>query len=151
MNSISIIKSSLIEQRQNSNLTNYFLHAFNGCNVDAIKDMLHEDGVFLGKYSKEKMAAVFYNIFFGKDHLDYIFHHSRINKGIAIDKIPGAEVIEIRMSNNERSTSKLGEPVDPKIEERVYRFCFRFQDEKIIEIEIPKHFIVKTEHLAELN
>jgi hypothetical protein len=59
MNSISIIKSSLIEQRQNSNLTNYFLHAFNGCNVDAIKDMLHEDGVFLGKYPKEKRQLFF--------------------------------------------------------------------------------------------
>jgi hypothetical protein len=151
MDTINIIKSTLKEQRQNSRLTSYFLHAFNGCNSDAIKEMLHDEGVFLGKYSKERMAGIFYTIFFGKEYTDYNFHHSRINKGIALDKIPGAEVIEIRMSENERSNSKLGDPANPEYKERVYRFCFRFQDDLIIDIQIPTLFMENNEILAELN
>jgi hypothetical protein len=60
--------------------------------------MLHKKGLFLGKYSRERMAAEFYNMFFGKDHEKFMFHHARVNRGIALDKIPGAEVVEIRLS-----------------------------------------------------
>lgn len=151
METISIIKSSASEQRQYSRLTNYFVHAFNGSNVDAIKDMLHDDGLFLGKYSKSRMLGEFYNMFFGKDHIKYIFHHSRVNRGISLDKLPGAEVVEIRTSNDEFSKPKLGEPADPKKEERVFRFCFRFKDDLIYDIQVPKHFIESAELLSDLN
>lgn len=151
METISIIKSSASEQRQYSRLTSYFVHAFNGSNVDAIKDMLHEDGLFLGKYSKTRMLGEFYNMFFGKDHMKYIFHHTRVNKGIALDKLPGAEVIEIRICNDEFLKRKLGEPADPKKEERVFRFCFRFKDDLIYDIQVPTRFIESAEILQDLN
>jgi hypothetical protein len=151
METISILKSTKDEQSQNTRLTNYFVHAFNGSNVEALKGMLHKKGLFLGKYSRERMAAEFYNMFFGKDHEKFMFHHARINRGIALDKIPGAEVVEIRLSTEERSKSKFGAPADPRKSERVFRFCFRFKDDLICDIQIPKHFIESPEILSDLN
>ena len=131
METISIIKSSASEQRQYSRLISCFIHAFNGSNMEALRNMLHEDGIFLGKYSKERMLGEFYNMFFGKDHIKCIFHHVHVNRGVALDKIPGGEVIEIRTSTEKRSKSSLGDPADPQKEERVFRFCFRFKDDLI--------------------
>ena len=64
---MSITKTTAAEQIQNSRLMTYFVHAFVANNVDALNGMLHDDGLFMGKYSKAKMAGVFYNIFFGTD------------------------------------------------------------------------------------
>ena len=151
METISILKSTKDERSQYSRFMNYFVHAFNGSNVDALKGMLHDKGLFLGNYSKERMAAEFYNMFFGKDHEKFMFHHARVNRGIALDKIPGAEVIEIRLSTEERSRRKFGEPADPKTAERVFRFCFQFKYDLIYDIQVPKHFIESAEILSDLN
>jgi hypothetical protein len=151
METINIIKSSAQERRQYSRMINAFIHAFNGTNVDALESMLHPEGLFLGKYSKKKMAGVFYNMFFGKDDIEYVFFHTHVNKGIALDKIPGAEVIEIRISDKQLERTRLGDPPNKSIDERVFRFCFRFHDDMIIEIQTPTKFIEQVDSLAMLN
>lgn len=140
MNGISITKTTAAEQIQNSRLMTYFVHAFVANNVDALKGMLHDDGLFMGKYSKAKMAGVFYNIFFGTDKGIQMLFNVNINHGVALNKIPGAEVVEIRCSDEDVPPAKFGEPANTKKGERVFRFCFRFKEGKIIDLQCPTCF-----------
>ncbi len=151
MNGMSITKTTAAEQIQNSRLMTYFVHAFVANNVDALKGMLHDEGLFMGKYSKAKMAGVFYNIFFGTDKGIQMLFNVNINHGVALNKIPGAEVVEIRCSDEDVPPTKFGEPAYTKKGERVFRFCFRFKEGKIIDLQCPTCFVECVETITAKN
>jgi hypothetical protein len=151
MNGMSITKTTAAEQIQNSRLMTYFVHAFVANNVDALKGMLHDEGVFMGKYSKVKMAGVFYNIFFGSEKGIQMLFNVHINHGVALNKISGAEVVEIRFCDEDVPVAKFGEPANTKKGERVFRFCFRFKEGKIIDIQCPTRFVESTDELTANN
>jgi hypothetical protein len=151
MNNMTILKASGNEQIQNSRLLNSFLHAFIANDVNAIKGMLHNEGFYFGKYSKSKAAGYFYSIFFNeKSGIHHLFDIN-VNKGIALNKIPGSEVLEIRCCHKINEKSKFGSLEDIFIGERVFRYCFLFKDSKILDIQIPTRFIEKAEELKAFN
>lgn len=151
MNHMTILKVSGNEQIQNSRLLNSFLHAFIANDVNAIKGMLHDDGFYFGKYSKSKAAGYFYSLFFNeKSGIHHLFDVN-VNRGIALNKIPGSEVIEIRSCHKHNHKSKFGSVEDIFIGERVFRFCFLFKDDLIFDIQIPTLFIEKAEELKAFN
>ena len=87
--------------------------------------------------------GVFHSYFFGEDGISDLFGMS-FNYGISLFPLPGAEVVEIRCNNedpfsgNVSEPKKFGDPADPTLEERVFRFCFEFRDDLIYKIYIPK-------------
>lgn len=145
MNEVQISKTTLDEQISNTHFLRYFEFAFSANDVATIREKLHPDGVFFGKYSKEKAAGVFYKLFFGEDGIHELFN-VMVNRGIALDGIPGAEVVEFRCSDAEPHSAackkKFGTPADPSINERVFRFCFEFRDDKIFRIVVPTKYLM---------
>ena len=151
MNNTTILKVSGNEQIQNSKLLNCFLHAFIANDINAIKGMLHDDGFYFGKYSKYKTASFFYNLFFNVHNGIHDLFDINVNRGIALNKIPGSEVLEIRCRHNITKKSKFGSLDNIFIGERVFRYCFLFKDNQIIDIQIPTRFIKKAEELKAFN
>ena len=148
---MTILKVSGNEQIQNSKLLNCFLHAFIANDVNSIKGMLHDDGLYFGKYSKSKTAGYFYKLFFNEKNGIHDLFDVNVNRGIALNKIPGSEVLEIRCCHKIIEKSKFGSLEDIFIDERVFRYCFLFKDNKIIDIQIPTRFIEKADELKALN
>lgn len=145
MNNVNPSFTTKKERHLNSRKLNYFTYAFNSHDVNAICEMLHPKGMFFGKYTKERVAGVFYSFFFGKEGVQEL-HSVHINKGWSLSPIPGSEVLEIRCSDGDpflesEVTKKFGEPQDDAIGEKVFRFCFAFKDDLISRIEYSKHFV----------
>jgi hypothetical protein len=150
MRDVQITKATQDEQLSNTRFLRYFEYAFTANDVGTIREKLHEDGQFFGKYTKEKAAGVFYKLFFGENGIHELFN-VQLNRGVALDGIPGAEVVEFRFSDAEPNSpitrKKFGEPADHSINERVFRFCFEFKDDLIYRIVIPKKYIELLERL----
>ena len=151
MNHMTILKVSGNEQIQTSKLLNCFLHAFIANDVNSIKGMLHDDGLYFGKYSKSKTAGYFYKLFFNEKNGIHDLFDVNVNRGIALNNIPGSEVLEIRCCHKIIEKSKFGSLEDIFIGEKVFRYCFLFKDNKIIDIQIPTRFIEKADELKVLN
>jgi hypothetical protein len=145
MNHAQISKATSDEQLSNSRFLRYFEFAFSANDVNTIREKLHKDGVYFGRYSSDKAAGVFYKLFFGENGIHELYNVV-VNRGIALDGIPGAEVLEFRCSDSDPRSQvgnkKFGEPADASINERVFRFCFEFRDDKIFRIVVPTKFIL---------
>lgn len=154
MNEVQISKTSLDDQKSNTRFLRHFEFAFCANDVTTIREKLHQDGFFFGKYSKEKAAGVFYKLFFGENGIHELYN-VMVNRGIALDGIPGSEVVEFRCSNAEPhsavSKKKFGSPADSSINERVFRFCFEFKDDKIYRIVVPTKFTSVIDLLSKSN
>ncbi len=151
MNNTTILKASGNEQKQNTKLLNCFMHAFIANDVNSIENMLHDDGLYFGKYSKSKVAGYFYKLFFNEKNGIHDLFDVNVNKGIALNKIPGSEVLEVRLCNQFKAKSKFGSIQDIFIDERVFRYCFLFKDDLIFDIQIPTRFIEKADDLKASN
>jgi hypothetical protein len=143
MRNVQITKASIDEQMSNSRFLRYFEFAFVSNDVGTLREKLHANGIFFGKYSKEKTAGIFYKMFFGSKGIHELFN-VHVNRGIALDGIPGAEVVEFRFSDVDPHSPKrreFGDPADKAINERVFRFCFEFRDDLIYRIVVPTKYM----------
>ena len=92
---MTIIRSTEMQQKENSKLMEDFSHAFVSNDLNAIQELFHKDGIFLGRCTKAKALGYFHKLFFGEEGIvDY--QHAYFNKGIALGISCGAEVLEIR-------------------------------------------------------
>ena len=148
MESLKIIKSNLDEQISNTEIMWEFSLSFQSCNSKGIYDLLHEDGVFFGKYTKENVISVLHTFMYNEITKRWRFI---TNRGISLDKIYGAEVLEMRFIEPRKSFKVdedyfvnvkpvFGSPANTEIEEKVVRFCFEFKDGKIFRIESPTKY-----------
>lgn len=149
MNKINPSITTREERHTNSRTLKYFTFAFTSHDVNSICEMLHPDGVFFGKYTKERAAGIFYAFFFGKEGIHEL-HSIYINRGWSLSPLPGSEVVEFRCSDGDpflglEARKKLGAPQDNPIGEKVLRFCFEFKDDKISRIEFSKRIIEQDE------
>ena len=144
------------EQREdNSRILKYFTYAFTSHSIREIEELLHPDGTFFGKYTRDKAAGIFHSIFFGESGIREL-HMIHINRGWSIYPFSGSEVIEFRCSDGDpfeapKMRKKFGQPQDDKSGEKVYRFCFEFRDELIYRLELPRRFLAQDQDMVERN
>ena len=147
------------EVNMNSTILTRFSHAFSSFDVSELMDLLHENGHFFNGYNKGRAQGIFRKIFHGADGIQSR-NCIQINRGISLSIFPGQEVLEIRCFNdsstsffetNPISSRKFGQAVDPTLEEVVFRFVFRFQDYKIIELKLATASIEHVEKLILKN
>lgn len=157
MEKASIFRVSETEQFNNSKLLESFSLAFAANDPKSIKEMLHQDGVFFGKYNYEKAAGCFYSIFFGEKGICSLYHMI-IRTGFTLDHFAGEIVLEFRSSNYdpfadnpENYSPHFGDKANKTYEEVVYQFAFGFSGNKIISIRKPLKSIAKEIMLTRLN
>lgn len=142
------------EQLANSRIMDDFEFAFILGDILRIRHLLHNKGSFFGKRSKISALARLGRMIkvAGSPSEKNNLH---INKGYTKY---GAEVLEIRTSNfmkfnenDEPIFKKFGEPEDKLIEERVYRFTFKFKEGKIYSIQIPNDIYANIDKFVQDN
>ena len=148
---MTINKTSDDQKKMHSSMINSFALALNGHSLDLIGNKLHEDGLFLGKYSKQRFLAYLYALFFNEKDGLHNYHVTYVNYGTALNKFPGAEVLEIRCLKKRFPRSSFGMMEDPFIGERVFRFCFQFKDDLIYAVERPTRFTRHVEKMKSQN
>ncbi len=154
---MTIIRTTERQQKENSKLMQDFSHAFVSNDLSLLQELLHKDGIFMGRFTKAKALGYFHKLFFGEEGIaDY--QHAYFNKGIALDSSCGAEVMEIRCDkkihfrkNGLPYFAAFGEMQDIFSDERVFRFTFEFLDGQISAIRIPKKHIEKVDRLVMEN
>jgi hypothetical protein len=75
-----LTKTSEREQAVNSNLIQQFEHAFFTGDVNQLKELLHDQGLFLGKQTKAKTLAIWHKLFNTAEGL-VTQHHVYMNHG----------------------------------------------------------------------
>lgn len=155
-NNFNLQLASREEQTANSRILKTFTFAFTSNDIRVIEDLLHPDGVYFGKYTREKALGVFFKYFFGENGIDKLFN-VHINKGWSIYPLPGSEVLEFRCADGDPFSGdpfqrkRFGQPQDNSIGERVFRFCFEFKDELISRVEISRKFIGQDDAIKDKN
>lgn len=152
-----VFRVSETEQFNNSKLLERFSIAFSANDPKSIREMLHPDGVFFGKYNNIKAAGCFYSIFFGEKGISEL-HHMTIRTGFTLDHLAGEVVLEFRSSNfdpfvdnSEDYSPRFGDKAYMSYEEVVYQFAFGFSGNKIISIRKPLKSISKEIMMEMLN
>jgi hypothetical protein len=138
---MTLTKTHEEEQLANSRIMDDFEFAFILGDILRIRHLLHSKGLFFGRRSKISALAKLGKMISVAGGSPSEKNNLHINKGFTKY---GAEVLEIRTSsfmnfnnNDEPILKKFGEPEDKLIEERVYRFTFKFKEGKICSIQIP--------------
>ena len=146
------------EVNKNSSIINDFAHAFSSFDVEDLMSLLHENGCFFNGYNKGRTYGIFRKMIHGANGIKSR-NCMQFNRGISLTIFPGQEVLEIRCYNEDLDfysgknhvIRTFGQPADPSIQEIVYRFVFRFQDFKIIEIKMATRSIENVEKLIIKN
>lgn len=133
---------TIFEKHTNSRALDVFMFSFIEPCLDGLKDCLHADGEFLG-YSKHLFIAKTQKLFYSLN--DKNVKRVFVNRGICLDSIPGADVLEIRFALEGFEfddlgcyTKELGDGADQF--EIVLRFSFEFKDGKIFKVCKTKSF-----------
>ncbi len=137
------------EIKINSRIIEDFVIAFMASDVKRIGTLLHTSGKFFGRYNKNKTIGYFHRVFFEKDGIQFK-PYFQINTGISLDPLPGAEVIEIRCSD-EDIRQPFGKKAADFAAERVFHFCFTFLGGRIFSIEQPKSMQKDRKKLIQSN
>ena len=138
-----VTKTSPIEKSMNSRVLDIFMFSFIEPSLDGLKDALHDEGSFLG-CSKSHYLAKIQKFFYALN--DKKMNQVIVNRGICLDTLPGADVLEIRYrnhsvveDNDKYPLKKLGQKADP--DEYVLRFAILFEDGKINRVCKTRHFV----------
>jgi hypothetical protein len=129
------------DQKLHSQLIMEFEHTYIMGDFEAMREILHDKGTFLGGLTKWMVLAKFRKEFNGEE-FPSDFLHVNVNKGYSRF---GKEVIEIRRNSEIEVDDEhmpvfrsFGEP--PRPTERVHRFTFTFKDKKIVGIQHPREY-----------
>ena len=138
-----LTKTSKREQALNSNLIQQFEHAFVTGDTGQLKELLHDQGLFLGKRTKALTLAVWNKLFNTAEGL-LTHHHVNVNRGFSRY---GEEVLEIRMNKSlcfdEEGIPQFrsfGQEANHAMDERVFRFTFSFKEGKINSVKHPTEY-----------
>lgn len=138
-----VTKTSPIEQSMNSRMLDIFMYSFIEPSLDGLKDALHDDGSFVG-FSKDHFIAKVQKLFYSLDK--HRIKRVIVNRGICLDTIPGADVLELRFASEDyefdefgSSPKKLGDKAGG--DEVVLRFAFHFDEGKIKKVSRTRRFI----------
>lgn len=134
------------EKERNSDIMNDFCYAFSASDINGLMNLLHENGRFFNDLNKGRAAGELHKMMNGPKGIKSR-NAFKYNRGISLDIFPGQEVLEIRcyIQNFEDDSMfdldgfmgpKFGEPAVEGKNEIVYRFVFRYQDFKIIELKM---------------
>jgi hypothetical protein len=131
------------DQKVNSHTLFKFECAYSACDLYTLMDLLHPEGRFFERMSRDRACGFFQNVFFGREGTSKKFN-LEICRGITTDAIPGENVVEFRSSNFDPFADdiamldkELGELPDKRIQEIVHRFAFSFKDHQIYTIRVP--------------
>ena len=151
---MTLTKTPEQERIANSRMIDDFEFAFILGDINRIKHMMHNQGLFFGKQTKASAVGSILKIL-TSDKAPCEQNNYHINRGFTSN---GAEVLEIRASefikfndNDEPVIHGFGEPADQSINEVVYRFAFRFKDGKMISIQHPKRIHATIDKFIEGN
>lgn len=127
---------------KNSAILDQLTYAFYQVSIVDVKKLLHDKGTFCG-VSKDIYLSRLNKKF--NEILDTNFGVA-LTKGIALNQIPGAEVLEFRFLTGLAEDEYYNAP--PKSfgskcekDEILFRLCVEFSEGKIIKIEYPTRFI----------
>ena len=155
---MEINRVSIHEKMANSRALDCFIFSLVHPNIDGIKNVLDYNGNFLG--GNKIMFLGKMNLFFSELKSVNI-EDVIVNRGVCMDTLPGADVIEIRYAKSSsffnehgKNPNKLGEPRD--YDEIVLRFAVSLLRGNINRISTTKIFkaseMFQTDHLmANLN
>jgi len=149
-----LTKTSKREQAVHSNLIQQFEHAFFTGDIHQLKELLHDQGLFLGKQTKAKTLAIWNKLFRSEDGI-MLHHHVHVNHGFSRF---GLEVLELRLSKSMCLDEEgipdfrtFGQEANAAIDERVFRFTFAFRDGKISSIQQPTEYTASVEKFVSWN
>ena len=140
---------------------NDFCYAFSAGDINGLMNLMHENGRFFNDLSKGRAAGVLHRMIHGPKGVKSR-NAFKYNRGISLDIFPGQEVLEIRCFNQNFEDEslfnldgvlgpKFGEPAVEEKNEIVYRFVFRYQDFKIIELKMASNAIANPRRIISNN
>ena len=139
---MEIKRVSIHEKMANSRALDCFIFSLVHPNIDGVKNVLGYDGSFSGVNKVMFLGKM--NLFFSElsnVHIEDVV----VNRGVCMDTLPGADVIEIRYAKSRsffdehgRNPNDLGEPRDG--DEIVLRFAVSLCDGRINNISSTKLF-----------
>jgi len=156
-----IQKFSEEEMGMNSDLLNDFSHTFSSSDINAILDLLHDQGRFFNGMNKGKAAGVFYKMIHGPKGVKSR-NSFKYNRGISLDIFPGQEVLEIRCYNESFDDDscfdfegfrgpKFGDPIVHSKNEIIYRFVFRYFEYKIFDLKMAQKAVENSQIIISKN
>lgn len=118
------------------------MFSFFDLNIIGFKNVLADNGVFLGMHKMEFLGKL--NTKFNQLKGEKI-HGVGIHAGICLDRLPGCEMFEVRVALTEDLLDENGlffaEPNSPKREgEVIIRFAFKLRNGKVVEIRNTRLF-----------
>jgi hypothetical protein len=149
------------EMEMHSKLLNNFCHAIQSANMPGILHILHENGRFFNDLNKQKAARIICKMIHGPNGIKSR-NFLKINHGISLGVFPGQEILELRSYNeqvDENSTRgnqhcfgpNFGEPQLDGKDEIIYRFVFRFYENKISNIQLVQKAIANPDRIISNN
>jgi hypothetical protein len=146
------------EMGVNSELLNNFCQAISTSNMYGIMYLLHDHGRFFNGLSKEKTVSVLHKLVHGPKGMKSR-NTLKFNRGISLDIYPGHEVLEIRCYNQQADEDSdgdaerfmgpdFGEPILSSKDEIIYRFVFRFYEQKIFDIKMIHNAVVNPQRIV---
>lgn len=156
MEKVTISRISEKEQQENSLLLMEFFYAFSSGVLYKLEQLLHDDGVFFGKFGKQKTISILYKLLHDEKRLVHA-HFSYQNQGFSTDLRMGEPVLEMRFipeypfddENYERSN--FGEAPNLSFNETVIRMAIGFKDKQIFSIRYPKKVKACLKEVMERN
>jgi hypothetical protein len=148
-----LTKTTKEQQQQNTRILSQFEFAFITCDLDQLKNLLDDQGIYFGR-TKANALAYWNKLFLAPEGLAK-YPHAHVNRGYSRY---GSEVLEIRMNktitiNHEGIPQfrTFGEEVNRTADERVFRFTFSFREGKICGVQRPREYTADIEKFVELN
>ena len=149
------------EMERNSDIMNDFCYAFSASDINGLMSLLHENGRFFAHMSKGRAAGEFHRMMNGPQGIK-TRNAFKYNRGISLDIFPGQEVLEIRCFNENYEDEsifdfekflgpKFGEPAVQSKNEIIFRFVFRYQDFKIIELKMASNAVANPKRIISNN
>jgi hypothetical protein len=149
-----LTKISKQEQAANSRTIQQFEHAFITGDIDQLKELLHDQGLFLGRRTKSNAIALWNKQFYSSEGI-LLHHHVNVNRGFSRY---GEEVLELRLNKSLNIDEEVlphfrsfGQEANHAMDERVFRFTFAFLDGKISSVQQPKEYTSNVENFVSWN
>ena len=156
MEKVTISRISEKEQQENSLLLMEFFHAFSSGVLYKLEQLLHDEGVFFGKFNKETTISHLYRLIHDKNRI-VDAHFSYQNQGYSADFRIGEPVLEMRFipeypfDDDDYERSNFGEAPNLPFNETVIRMAIGFKDKQIYTISYPKKVKSSLKEMTERN
>ena len=146
------------ELKENNRVKDKFKEAFSMRDIGLMKEILHDEGVFFGRWNKGRCVNQLCATYHPGNFIEG-FIGEQVNEGVSLDSNPNELTLEFRFydfdafmrSEHPDDEVNFQDPPRQRLSEIMFHFTLRFKEGKIYGIRRPKKVIADVKKLMAEN